>query len=330
MPNIHRLLRRAVPPLLAGLLFCPPAAAADAGTSAATFLQLGFGARALGAGEAFAAVADDASALYYNPAGLAAPRADAPAAGPYEVLAAHSLLIQDVSMTQIGVLRRPFGASLTYLSLGDIEQRSAETAAPEASVGASDMALGLSYARKLGGVALGATGKYVREAIAGYSASAYALDFGALRRFESAPLSAGLSVANVGTAVRFVDQGDPLPTTLRAGLAYGLTRAFPHVLSLEVDLPRDQGPQLRLGAEYRGFGPIALRAGYRTYSSAQRTAALGKALGTTASGLSDFYGMSIGAGLRTPYGDFDYALVPYGELGSAHWFAFRMNFGRTK
>src|SRR5258705_452634 len=42
-----------------------------AGTSSATFLRIGIGARAVGMGEAFVAVANDPSAIYWNPAGLA-------------------------------------------------------------------------------------------------------------------------------------------------------------------------------------------------------------------------------------------------------------------
>ena len=117
---------------------------------------------------------------------------------------------------------------------------------------------------------------------------------------------------------------------VRYGAAYGLTKDFPHALVLQFDKPRDEGVNARLGFEYRGFGPIALRAGYRTYSGVQRTAALGKSLGSTASGLADFYGMSMGAGLRTPYGDLDYALVPSGELGTAHRLSYSFNFGGKK
>src|SRR6185369_10023297 len=42
-----------------------------AGTSSGTFLKIGVGARATGLGESFVAVANDPSAIYWNPAGLA-------------------------------------------------------------------------------------------------------------------------------------------------------------------------------------------------------------------------------------------------------------------
>src|SRR5512138_2608050 len=42
----------------------------DAGTASAQFLKIGIGARAVGLGEAYGAVADDSYALYWNPAGL--------------------------------------------------------------------------------------------------------------------------------------------------------------------------------------------------------------------------------------------------------------------
>ncbi|MBI5200477.1 MAG: hypothetical protein HY925_02725, partial [Elusimicrobia bacterium] len=44
---------------------------AGPGTSAASFLNLGFGARVTGLGEAVMGIADDVSTVYYNPAGLA-------------------------------------------------------------------------------------------------------------------------------------------------------------------------------------------------------------------------------------------------------------------
>src|ERR1035437_432241 len=56
---------------LASLVCAVSALRADQGTTSASFLKLAVGPRAIGMGEAFAGVADDVNALYYNPAGLA-------------------------------------------------------------------------------------------------------------------------------------------------------------------------------------------------------------------------------------------------------------------
>jgi len=304
--------------------------AAGPGTSAAAFLKLGFGARPLAMGEAFVSMADDASAVHYNPAGLALapPPGSGGAQRPIELMVSHALHIQDIRLSQMGLVKRPFGFSATHLSLDGIERRSSETVEPEGHFGATDLALGVSYGRKLRGVGLGGTLKLIRQTIGEYSASAYALDVGAIHRFERWPVSVGASVVNIGTRVRFLDEGFPLPLTLRLGTTVGLSRRFPHALTFQLDLPRDNAPALRVGMEYLGFGPFALRAGYRTVPSEQRQAALGKALGSSAPGLSEFYGMFMGAGFRSSLGRMDYTILPYGELGNAHRFSFTVHFGR--
>jgi hypothetical protein len=312
------------------LLFPLTALAAGAGTSAATFLDLGFGARPIGVGEAYVAMADDVSAVHYNPAGLSLPQpAMRTSPGLYEMLFTHTLYVQGISLDQLGLVRRPWGLSITSLRVGGIEGRTSETDAAS-NFGASDLAVGVSYGRQVAGVGLGATFKYIHETIGSASADAYAADVGALHRFESYPVSVGLDLANVGTQVRFVDQAAPLPTVLRAGITYGQTKDFPHSLSVQIDAPRDGDPFIRLGAEYQGFGPFALRVGYRTFSSGQRDAVLGKALGSTASGFNEFYGLFLGAGLQTKLGNLDYAIMPYGELGLAHRLSLGLRFGGNK
>ncbi|MFI5345774.1 MAG: PorV/PorQ family protein [Elusimicrobiota bacterium] len=315
--------------LLGAPFFIGPRAslAAGPGTSAATFLDLGFGARPLGFAEAYVAMADDVSAVHYNPAGLSLPQPAMRAApGPYEMLFTHTLYIQGISLDQLGLVRRPWGLSVTSLRVGGIEGRTLETDTA-ANFNASDLAVGVSYGRQVGPVGLGATVKYIHETIANASADAYAADFGALHRFENYPVSVGADLANLGTKVRFIDQAAPLPLVLRTGVTYGQTKSFPHALSLQIDAPRDGAPFVRLGAEYQGFGPFALRIGYRTFSGGQKDAVLGKALGSTASGFSEFYGLFLGMGLQTKLGNLDYAIMPYGELGLAHRLSLALRFG---
>jgi hypothetical protein len=318
--------------VLAFFLVFPPifpalSSAAGPGTSAATFLDLGFGARPLGFGEAYVAMADDVSAVHYNPAGLSLPQPAMKAApGAYEMLFTHTQYVQGVALDQLGLVRRPWGLSVTNLRVGGIEGRTLETDSAS-NFGASDVAVGLSYGRTLGSFGLGATVKYIHESIGSAGADAYAVDFGALHRFESAPVSVGADLANLGTPVRFIDQAYPLPLVLRTGATYGQTKDFPHALSLQVDWSRDYSPVVRFGAEYNGFGPFALRAGYRTFAGGQRDAVLGKTLGSATSGFTEFYGLFLGMGLQTKLGNLDYAVLPFGELGLAHRVSLQLRFG---
>ena len=315
--------------LVAALALAPASALAGGpGTSAAPFLNLGFGARVSAMGEAVMGMADDVSTVYYNPAGLALP-SPAQDGRPYEMLLSHSLHVQDIRVTQFGFSRRPYAVHITQLGVGGIERRTSETAQSEGEFGASDLALSVAHGRRVGPIGAGAAVRFIRQTIGERSATAYALDLSALHRFESRPVSVGLGIMNVGTAVRFVDQAYPLPTTIRAGATYGLSKRFPHALNLQLDFPRDAAPIIRFSLEYLGFGPFSLRAGYRTHSGAQREAALGKSLGTTASGLSEFYGMFMGVGFRSRVGTLDYSITPYGELGSTHRFSIGLRFGQS-
>nr|HPI03422.1 UPF0164 family protein [Candidatus Goldiibacteriota bacterium] len=64
--------RKLLTAFTAALIIIPAAAfALGGGTSNADFLKIGVGARSSGMGEAFAAVADDANAAFWNPAGIA-------------------------------------------------------------------------------------------------------------------------------------------------------------------------------------------------------------------------------------------------------------------
>ena len=297
-------------------IFAARGAAGAAESSAAQFLSLGFGARALGMGEAFTAVADDASAVYYNPAGLGK--------SGNEILVSHSWHIQDTGLTQLAYTRGPAGFSLTYFSAGSMEGRD-DAGNPGPDFTAEDFAFSGGYAAAIGRLSAGAAFKVVRQRIKDSAASAVCADAGLLYGFEAAPVTLGLSVSNLGTKIKFEDESFPLPVVYRAGLAVRTGRPFPAVLSAEADFPNDSSVIFRTGVEYTGFEPIAFRAGYRTAPASQRSAVLGKDFGGS-SGLSELYGFFMGLGFAISPVRIDYALLPYGELGSSHRFSVAMKF----
>ncbi|PIR15262.1 MAG: hypothetical protein COV48_15350, partial [Elusimicrobia bacterium CG11_big_fil_rev_8_21_14_0_20_64_6] len=127
----------------------------------ASFLDIGVSARALGMGGAYTALADDANAIYWNPAGLA--RLD-----KREFTASHAEMFESTRLDFLAYAQPTsqgtFAAGLTYLSQGKIEGRDG-LGRPTAGYDASDAALSLGYARKLDAADLGATFKYLRSHI---------------------------------------------------------------------------------------------------------------------------------------------------------------------
>ena len=271
-------------------------------------------------GEAFTAVADDASALYYNPAGLA------PGAGPQRkaALFSHAWHIQDMGVSQAALLSRPWGFGLTFFSAGDMEGMDLNQN-PTGTFTASDVAFSAGRGFALGPLRAGVALKYISQKIKDSSAHAAAADLGLLYQPEDSALKFGASLANLGTKIKFKTDSFPLPLTLRAGASMAF-RGFPLLLAVQADFPNDSGAALRLGGEYSVTGALKLRLGYKTSSSSDRDAILGTELGGSDSGVSSLFGFFAGVGLSM--GDFslDYALSPYGELGNAHRVSMGMKF----
>lgn len=290
--------------LLLALLAALPAGAAET----ASFLNIGVGARALGMGGAYTALADDASALYWNPAGLS--KLD-----KREFTASHAELFESTRLDFLAyahpMAQGTFAAGLTYLSQGKIEGRDG-LGRPTAGYDASDAAMNAGYARTFEEVELGATAKYIRSRIGSDEAQTVAADVGAKRALGG--FVVGAVLRNLGSGLKFQDQRNDLPLRLALGGAYKF--AGGHAAAVEVvNGPRGAGTDGSFGGEYQAVKSLYLRAGYATQ--------------TVVAGGSDFdaaRGLTLGLGVRNDRFSLDYAVLPSGEFGRSHRFSLGARF----
>lgn len=308
------------------LLASAPARAisADAGTSGAQFLKLGDGARAGAMADSISAIADDASAAYYNPAGLAQ------LAGT-QLGGAHTSYFQGVNYEVLNFThpfakeeeyaRHTLAFSVYQLSVGNIDRRSNDTTDPTGTFNSSDGAYALSYAygasRRL---SFGATGKYIAQNLDSYHSSAYALDAGVLYHMNpdaSRPLNLAFTVRNVGSRTGYVSsQTDPLPTSVTGGAAY---TAVPKLLRLNLDVTkyRDENAFGALGGEFTHDFNEAAAGAFRFGYTTERKDNPGSAV---------MNGISFGAGVSFHRAAFDFAWIPFGGLGDTFRYSLLVKF----
>ena len=285
---MRKILQKAA--IIGSLILIPSFAsfASDPGTTAANFLKIGVGARASAMGGAFTALADDGSALHWNPAGLSQIENT-------EVSAMYNMWFQEVKQGYLSLafsfLGGVAGLGANYVDMGKIEGRD-EEGNPTGDFGASDMQVLLGYGRKLSPrLMLRISAGMLQETIAGDKDSAFLGNVGILLKMSDS-FSFGLACQNIGS-----DLGeDPLPLTYRGGVALNLRS-----LSVAADAVKaiDDDIYFCTGLEWWIGNILALRGGYRT----------GQDVGS---------GISAGVGLRISKINLDYAYVPYGDLGNTH------------
>ncbi|MBW7888530.1 MAG: PorV/PorQ family protein [Bacteroidetes bacterium] len=263
------------------------------GTSAASFLSIGQGSRGIAMGSAFVAVADDPSAIFWNPSGIADITGGS-------VLIEHTQWFADLqynyvagtlNLGDIGVVGLSFTAS-NYddmpVTTVDYPDGTGET------FSVSDVAFSVAYALKLTDkFSIGFNPKFIYQKIWRMNASAAAIDIGVkyVTPFDDAVLA--MSISNFGskmqlagsTADVFYDP-DPegsgnngkiparlyteewaLPLNFRVGIAYQILRSEINTLTLAFDAthPSDNYESIDAGAEYVFNDFLALRAGYKSF-----------------------------------------------------------------
>ncbi len=279
------------------------------GTSGAQFLKIGAGARPTAMGNSYVAMSEDVNSVYFNPAGIAnLSRA--------EMSVMHMQWIGD-SAYDFGAFSYPtdhgaFALSAATLKVTDIDRRAVDET-QNGSFESTDGSYGLSYARNATPlVSYGMTGRYIQQKLDTYSAGAFAGDIGIIKRLSEKPLAFGLAIKNFGSAVKFRNESDPLPTTVDAGMVASLLKQN-LLLTADVRWRRDNNPGYGMGFEYRHAlsenNRFALRAGYDS------TVTDGGATGLT-----------MGGGLGFGRLDMDVAWVPFADLGNTYRYALRIRF----
>ncbi len=220
--------------------------------AAVLFLLISPGARAAGMGESFVAVADDASAVFWNPAGLAFQSGR-------EITFTHSKwlpqLVSDMAYEFLAYkqylesIGGTIGANITFLNLGE-QVWTDENATELGTFNSWDLAVSMSYATKLTpNLGLGVTARYIRSNLVpkhiqvgqeqgtGVGTS-FGVDLGVLYRFGFLKgLAFGANLSNMGPKITYVDaaQADPIPTNLKLGLAYDVINSEFNKLTLSMD-----------------------------------------------------------------------------------------------
>ena len=229
--------RIVIPIMLLSLTFLLPASIFAQGEAAAEFLLISPGARAGGMGEANVAIANDATAAYWNPAGLAGLE-------KREFTIMHAKWLPQFNLDDIyydfaSYVHKweglgTFGLSATYLSLGE-QVRTSERGDELGRFSSYNLALAGSYGTKLNDkLAIGLTLKYIYLKLADFGAGeekgkgtgySVAADFGVLYKSPwTNRLTFGANLSNMGPKISFIDasQADPIPTNLKFGAAYKL------------------------------------------------------------------------------------------------------------
>jgi hypothetical protein len=284
---------------------------AKAGENGAAFLKIGAGARPAALGDAFTAVADDAYAAVWNPAGLA--RLARP-----EIGATHTQWLQggrhDALVAAYPTRGGTFGVSAVTLSYGDIEKRTEDTDEPDSTFGSLDAAYSVSYGNTVGEkLSLGLGLTYIRQTLDSVSAGAPAATVGALWHTPVSHLTVGAAVRNIGGSIQYSEEGDPLPTTAALGAA---GRFVNNRLLVSAETRWVRNETVTYGGGCEVSPPIykdavgRLRAGYRTDTQ----------------DVTDASGASLGLGVAFPRWNFDVTWTPYGVLGDTFRYAFRFVF----
>ncbi|MEE9171222.1 MAG: PorV/PorQ family protein [bacterium] len=231
-----------------------------------SFLKVGVGGRATGMGEAYTAVANDATAAYWNPAGLLQ-------LGEKQIYLVHNEWFKDFR-SEFVALALPaenyvLGLSLNSTNIGDIEIRGTQPSVePIGTFTSHDLALGISYARSLTQrLDLGVGLKYIYQKIFIHESGGVAADLGFRYHTETIPLEFALTLQNFGSMSKLREESPRLPRLIRIGFAYSPALSLSEgswIFAGDWVSDSEGNSHLHLGSEFQLRSFLAIRLGYQT------------------------------------------------------------------
>tara|TARA_Y100001970_G_C14233457_1_gene860263 strand:- start:46 stop:1092 length:1047 start_codon:yes stop_codon:yes gene_type:complete len=328
----------------------------NVGTTSASFLEIGAGARSLAMGGAYVSLANDVSALYWNPAGIAS--VSRPSIQLYH---APWLVETDyyhggsvVPMGGAGAL----GFSYTVITMKEMLVRTVRNPEPDEygeKFDAGSLAMGIAYAKNLTDqFSFGFQTKFIQEKIWQMQAKGFAVDIGTLFTTDMG-LRIGMSVSNFGgklgmdginSAVDYdVDEtiyGNndridahldaakwPLPLMFRFGISkdFNLPAKQKIILSADGIHPNNNVERINAGLEYGFSDVLFLRAG-RSFLLFGKENLTENEIKTSREQQEELT-FGVGINYKIPRGPklrIDYALIPVGVFDSVTGFSIDISF----
>ncbi len=291
-----------------------------AGISGVQFLKIGVGARASAMGESFVAIANDASSLYWNPAGIVQAKNN-------QLLISHNSWVADINHEFVGGIYHlsktdAVGISFTALHMEDMPVTTEFLPFGTGEFFSfGDIAVGISYSRQMTDkFSFGATVRYIEETLDKLKMRGVVIDLGTLywtglgsTRFAVAITNFGNELSPDGKVVLWGKreksdwQSFSPPTMFRLGFAFEpYQNDFNRITtSVQLNHPNDNSENVTMGMEYAWKEIFFLRGGYKFNVDEQN--------------------FSVGTGVSLPLGiaqvNFDYAYSNFTRLGSAHRFS---------
>jgi hypothetical protein len=253
------------------------------GQAGMQFLKIETTARAASMAGAMTLAAFDASAVYYNPAGIGR------MSSTFDLIATNTQWIADIAYNSFSAAYNfqdigTFALHGTFADYGDIQgTMRADNDQGYITTGNVDVSayyLGLSYARNLASnFTIGGTVKFVSQSLGSSimnddskkdnQVSGLAFDFGTIFYPGWESFGFGISVKNFGPELEYEQESFEMPLTFTIGISMNLFDLMAVenqqlLLAIDAEHPRDYTERVKFGAEYKFMDIFALRAGYKT------------------------------------------------------------------